>query len=278
MEEITRILLKIIKLMQILILLGSAISFIYLGILTYLKKIEEIKRNLPLILIGLAILFSAYSVPVLLLSFLEKKELERLAYFQSNPPSFPQVEVTSHANPDIYIPEPNILQPESEPQQAAQSTPPINTIDTKKECEDKALQIGVKESKLFLKDIIKRGYVTGYIIPYGGIDFLICIVGRPIVRDTFYGENGELRHQLNWIAGRLYKIKQKVPTLKNQPAWFTVVFILDSQFKNDPGYKNTEEGKTLEGLCQGAKAFFIVQQNRSIFFYCYNGKEAEEKI
>gem|GEM_PF-6474616 len=38
MEEITRILLKIIRLMQILILLGSAISFIYLGILTYLKK------------------------------------------------------------------------------------------------------------------------------------------------------------------------------------------------------------------------------------------------
>jgi len=164
MEEITRILLKIIRLMQILILLGSAISFIYLGILTYFKKIEEVKRNLPLILIGLAILFSAYSAPVLLLSFLEKKELERLAYFQSSPPSFPHVGVIFESESEAPESPPEI---QSLPQPLPHS---YSYAPPEKICEEKtkfkSSLIGSVKQKV--EDVIKQGDVTGYIIKRGG--------------------------------------------------------------------------------------------------------------
>jgi hypothetical protein len=263
MEEITRILLKIIRLMQILILLGSAISFIYLGILTYLKKIEEAKRNLPLILIGLAILFSAYSAPVLLLSFLEKKELERLAYFQSNPPSFPQVEV-------IFEPESESSESQLPPETQSLPQPLPHSYSyapPEKICEEKTKPESslIRSVKQKVEDVIKQGDVTGYIIKRGDVDFLICIVGRPIVRNNFYGDNGELRHQLDWFVDRLYKIKQKVPAVKNQPAWFTTVFILD------PNHSNK-----LKEACVG-KAFFIVSKSRSVLYYCYESLYKEKK-
>lgn len=78
MEEIKLILLKIIKIMQVLIILGSSLSLIYLGIMTYFKKYDEVKKNLPWILLGLVILITSYSIPVIILSFLEIKEVPRL--------------------------------------------------------------------------------------------------------------------------------------------------------------------------------------------------------
>ncbi len=75
MTEIVNILHKIIRIMQIFIVLGSAIVFIYLGYMTYTKKIDEVKKNLPWILLGLALLFASYSIPVLILSFLEVKKI-----------------------------------------------------------------------------------------------------------------------------------------------------------------------------------------------------------
>ena len=75
MTEITNILQKIIKVMQVFIALGSTLAFIYLGYMTYTKKLDEVKKNLPWILLGLALLFVSYSIPVLLLSFLEVKKI-----------------------------------------------------------------------------------------------------------------------------------------------------------------------------------------------------------
>lgn len=78
MEQIVQVLLRILKFMQILIILASIASFIYLGIMAYFKKFDEVKKNLPWILIGLALLFAAYSIPVIVLSFLEIKEVPKL--------------------------------------------------------------------------------------------------------------------------------------------------------------------------------------------------------
>ncbi|MFZ8848025.1 MAG: hypothetical protein ACO2O4_02175 [Minisyncoccia bacterium] len=75
MTEIVNVLYKIIRIMQVFIVLGSAISFIYLGYMTYIKKIDEVKKNLPWILLGLALLFASYSIPALILSFLEVKKI-----------------------------------------------------------------------------------------------------------------------------------------------------------------------------------------------------------
>jgi hypothetical protein len=43
--------------------------------MTYTKKIDEVKKNLPWILLGLALLFASYSIPALILSFLEVKKI-----------------------------------------------------------------------------------------------------------------------------------------------------------------------------------------------------------
>lgn len=77
MAGIEQVLLKILKIMQVIIVLASVASFIYLGILSYLKKFDEVKKNLPWILIGLIILFASYTIPVIILSFLEVKGLPK---------------------------------------------------------------------------------------------------------------------------------------------------------------------------------------------------------
>lgn len=77
MESIVLILKRIIKIMQVLIILGSSVSFIYLGILAYLKRFDEVKKNLPIILLGLAILVLSYTIPVIVLSFLEVKQVPK---------------------------------------------------------------------------------------------------------------------------------------------------------------------------------------------------------
>lgn len=78
MNEIAQILLKILKFMQVLIVLASAGSFIYLGILAYSKKFDKVKEYLPWILLGLIILFASYAIPVIILSFLEIKNIPKL--------------------------------------------------------------------------------------------------------------------------------------------------------------------------------------------------------
>ncbi len=75
MDEIVKVLLKIIKFMQVIIVLASVASFIYLGILTYSKKFDKVKEYLPWILLGLIILLASYSIPVIILSFLEIKTI-----------------------------------------------------------------------------------------------------------------------------------------------------------------------------------------------------------
>ncbi|MEM0231891.1 MAG: hypothetical protein QXG78_02115 [Candidatus Methanomethyliaceae archaeon] len=78
MDEIRIILLRIIKIMQVLIILGSSASFIYLGVLAiYHKKLDEAKKFLPWILLGLIILITSYTIPVIILSFLEVKEVPK---------------------------------------------------------------------------------------------------------------------------------------------------------------------------------------------------------
>lgn len=72
MEEIIRILNTLLRILQTIIVLGSAGVFIYLGILFYFKKYDEVKKNLPYVVLGLALLISVYSIPVIILSFLEK--------------------------------------------------------------------------------------------------------------------------------------------------------------------------------------------------------------
>jgi len=75
MTEVVNILYKIIRIMQIFIVLGSVIVFIYLGYMAYTKKLDEVRKNLPWILLGLALLFASYSIPALILSFLEVKKI-----------------------------------------------------------------------------------------------------------------------------------------------------------------------------------------------------------
>lgn len=72
MGEIINILNTILRLIQILIILGATVIFIYLGILFYFKKYDEVKKNLPYVILGLALLISVYSIPVIILSFLER--------------------------------------------------------------------------------------------------------------------------------------------------------------------------------------------------------------
>jgi len=72
MDEIISILNTILKILQVIIVLGSVGIFIYFGILLYLKKFDEVKKNLPYVLLGLALLISVYSIPVIILSFLER--------------------------------------------------------------------------------------------------------------------------------------------------------------------------------------------------------------
>ncbi|GIW66139.1 MAG: hypothetical protein KatS3mg095_0037 [Candidatus Parcubacteria bacterium] len=72
MEEIIRILNIILRLMQTVIILGSVGIIIYLGLLFYFKKFDEVKSKLPYVILGLVLLISVYSIPVIILSFLEK--------------------------------------------------------------------------------------------------------------------------------------------------------------------------------------------------------------
>jgi hypothetical protein len=236
--------------MQILILLGSAISFIYLGILTYLKKIEEVKRNLPLILMGLAILFSAYSAPVLLLSFLEKKELERLAYFQSNPPSFPRVEVIPQSNSNLSS----------------------RAEDLKKECEEKnpypdILTLMKNPDQTTIKALqeventIKNGDIDGYAVYKNGIRFLLCLIGSGARNDNRYKPGGRYAE---WFINRLYQIKMKVPAIKNETEWFTTLFIIQKghhlithlcRVREDVGYYIYVPKVSVIYICTGRNGF-----------------------
>ena len=63
----------------------------------------------------------------------------------------------------------------------------------------------------------------------------------------------------------MYKIKQKVPAVRNQPAWFTTIFILDSN-----------HSIKLKEACVG-KAFFIVSKDRSVLYYCYESLYKEKE-
>ena len=80
MAEIIKILNTILRLLQIIIILGSVAIFIYLGILFYFKKYDEVKKNLPYVFLGLALLISVYSIPVIILSFLEKNTSYQISF------------------------------------------------------------------------------------------------------------------------------------------------------------------------------------------------------
>ncbi|MCS7183736.1 MAG: hypothetical protein NZ866_00055 [Patescibacteria group bacterium] len=72
MQEIIQILNLILRLLQSLIILGSIAIFVYLGLLFYFKKFDEVKKNLPYVILGLILLIAVYSLPLIILSFLER--------------------------------------------------------------------------------------------------------------------------------------------------------------------------------------------------------------
>ncbi len=286
MEEIKGILERILRVLQIFIALGGILSLIYLGVLTYFKKIEDVKRNLPLILIGFALLFSTYSIPVLILSFLGKLEVEKPKEFTQSlhpsiniqtkeenvivTPGFPVGRIISTDEEEyIRVGREEQQIPEQQPeQQQEQYSQKGNLVDYKKLCQNKNL-IGIKGLSEKDVDKIFHDYATPYIINKNGTEIIICVVGRDIVRNQFYGPGGELHYQLDLMADRLYKIKKKVPLIKNQPYWFTTIFILDRFFV----YNNK---KVFNEACDNAKGFFTSNPQRSVFYYCYSGRDEEK--
>ncbi|GIW65765.1 MAG: hypothetical protein KatS3mg094_284 [Candidatus Parcubacteria bacterium] len=84
MQEIINILNNILRIIQVIIILGSIGIFIYLGLLFYFKKFDEVKKNLPYVILGLILLISVYSLPVIILSFLEKENVADNISFSNN--------------------------------------------------------------------------------------------------------------------------------------------------------------------------------------------------
>lgn len=70
--DIQKIILNIISILQKFLVLGVSIMFIYLGILFYRNKYDEVKKYILWVIGGMILLFLAYTIPVLVFSFLKK--------------------------------------------------------------------------------------------------------------------------------------------------------------------------------------------------------------
>jgi hypothetical protein len=75
MQEIISIIINVLRILQILIIMGSVVMFIYFGILFYLKKFDKVKENIIYPILGLALLILSYSIPVVIISFLERGQV-----------------------------------------------------------------------------------------------------------------------------------------------------------------------------------------------------------
>jgi len=78
MNDVVNVLLNILKILQILIIMGFVVMFIYFGILFYLKKFDKVKENIIYPIIGIILLVLSYSLPVIIISFLERGQASRL--------------------------------------------------------------------------------------------------------------------------------------------------------------------------------------------------------
>jgi hypothetical protein len=111
--------------------------------------------------------------------------IERLKYFQSNPPSFPQVGVIPPSNSNLSS----------------------KAEDLKKECEEKnpypdvlALtknpdQTAVKALQE-VENTIKNGDIDGYAVYKNGIRFLLCLIGSEARNDNRYKPGGNMQSGL----------------------------------------------------------------------------------
>ncbi|MGC8981931.1 MAG: hypothetical protein ACP5JU_03215 [Minisyncoccia bacterium] len=70
--EIKDTLLKIIGFIQKILILGSSFIFIYFGFLFFTKKYDKVKEGILWVILGIILLFMAYVIPVIILSFLGK--------------------------------------------------------------------------------------------------------------------------------------------------------------------------------------------------------------
>jgi len=75
MQEIISIIINVLRILQILIIMGSVVMFIYFGILFYLKKFDKVKENIIYPILGLVLLILSYSIPVVIISFLERGQV-----------------------------------------------------------------------------------------------------------------------------------------------------------------------------------------------------------
>jgi hypothetical protein len=76
-QQVQNTLLNIAKFIQIFLVLGSSFIFIYFGFLFFTKKYDKVKESILWVLLGIVLLFTAYFIPVLILSFLQVKSIPK---------------------------------------------------------------------------------------------------------------------------------------------------------------------------------------------------------
>jgi hypothetical protein len=76
-QQVRDTLLNIAKFIQIFLVLGSSFIFIYFGFLFFTKKYDKVKESILWVLLGIVLLFTAYIIPVLILSFLQVKSIPK---------------------------------------------------------------------------------------------------------------------------------------------------------------------------------------------------------
>jgi|GEM_PF-2040884 hypothetical protein len=76
-QQVQNTLLNIAKFIQIFLVLGSSFIFIYFGFLFFTKKYDKVKESILWVLLGIVLLFTAYIIPVLILSFLQVKSIPK---------------------------------------------------------------------------------------------------------------------------------------------------------------------------------------------------------
>jgi len=81
--DIKNTLITITKFIQTFLVLGSSFIFIYLGFLFFTKKYDKVKENILWVILGIILLFMAYVIPVIILSFLGK-QIPKPWFFEKN--------------------------------------------------------------------------------------------------------------------------------------------------------------------------------------------------
>jgi len=108
-----------------------------------------------------------------------------------------------------------------------------------------------------IQDVLVKGDFTPVVVNIDGIEITVCVVGREIIRQ-YYNLGGPLYSHTLEMAKTLATLKKKIPDIRNQPEWFTIMYILDPLYS-----------PILDLECENAKGFYAFGVGRSIFYYCY---------